>query len=35
MFGSMHVLVIRNLGEDQQGLEKGGGVKEEKLGCPQ
>jgi hypothetical protein len=29
----MHVLLIRNNGEDQQGLE-GQGVKEEELGCP-
>jgi hypothetical protein len=31
----MHVLMIRTLGEGQQGLAKGQGVKEEKLGCPQ
>jgi hypothetical protein len=29
---SMHVLLIRNNGEDQQGLEEGQGVKEEELG---
>jgi hypothetical protein len=27
--------MIRNLGEDQQGLEKGQGVKEEHQGRPQ
>jgi hypothetical protein len=32
--GSMHILLIRNKGEDQQGLEEGQGVKEEELGCP-
>jgi hypothetical protein len=32
--GSMHVLLIRNNGEDQQGLGEGQGVKEEELGCP-
>jgi hypothetical protein len=31
--GSMHVLLIRNNGEDQQGLGEGQGVKEE-LGRP-
>ena len=34
-FGATHVLLIRNLGEDQQGLGKGRGVKEEELGRPQ
>ena len=29
MLGVMHVLMIRNLGEDQQGLGKGLGVEEE------
>jgi hypothetical protein len=33
MLGAMDVLMIRNLGEDQQGLEKGKDIKEEKLGC--
>jgi hypothetical protein len=28
-------LMIRNLGEDQQGLEKGLGVEEEQQGRPQ
>jgi hypothetical protein len=32
--GSMYVLLIRNNGEDQQGLGEGQRVKEEKLGCP-
>jgi hypothetical protein len=31
--GSMHVLLIRNNGEDQQGLGEDQGVKEEDLGC--
>jgi hypothetical protein len=31
----MDVLIIRNLGEEQQGLGKGQYVKEEKLGCSQ
>jgi hypothetical protein len=31
----MDVLLIRNLGEDQQGLGKGQDVKEEKLGRSQ
>jgi hypothetical protein len=31
----MHILMIRNHEEDQQGLGKGQGVKEEKLGCSQ
>jgi hypothetical protein len=31
----MDVLMIRNLGEDQQGLGKGLGVKEEQQGRPQ
>jgi CTP-dependent riboflavin kinase len=30
----MHVLLIRNNGEDQQGLGEGQEVKEEKLGRP-
>jgi hypothetical protein len=30
----MHVLLIRNNGEDQQGLGEGQGVKEEELGRP-
>ena len=33
--GAMDVLMIRNLGEDQQGLGKGLGVEEEQHGCPQ
>jgi hypothetical protein len=32
--GSMHVLLIRNNGEDQQGLGEGQGDKEEELGRP-
>jgi hypothetical protein len=32
--GSMHILLIRNNGEDQQGLGEGQGVKEEELGRP-
>jgi hypothetical protein len=32
--GSMHLLLIRNNGEDQQGLGEGQGVKEQELGCP-
>jgi hypothetical protein len=32
--GSMHGLLIRNNGEDQQGLGEGQGVKKEELGCP-
>jgi hypothetical protein len=32
--GSMHILLIRNNGEDQQGLGEGEGVKEEELGRP-
>jgi hypothetical protein len=35
MLGDMDVLMIRNLGEDQQGLGKGLGVEEEQQGCPQ
>jgi hypothetical protein len=31
MLGAMDVLMIRNLGEDQQGLDKGQDVNEEKL----
>jgi hypothetical protein len=30
----MHVLLIRNNGQDQQGLGEGKGVKEEELGHP-
>jgi hypothetical protein len=30
--GSMHVLLISNNGEEQQGLGEGQGVKEEELG---
>jgi hypothetical protein len=33
--GAMDVLMIRNLGEDQQGLGKGLVVEEEEQGCPQ
>jgi hypothetical protein len=33
--GAMDVLMIRKLGEDQQGLGKGQGVEEEQQGCPQ
>jgi hypothetical protein len=33
--GAMDVLMIRNLGEDQQGLGKGLGVEEKQQGCPQ
>jgi hypothetical protein len=33
--GAMDVLMIRNLGEDQQGLRKGLGVEEEQQGRPQ
>jgi hypothetical protein len=33
--GSMDVLMIRNLGEDQQGLGKGLGVEEEQQARPQ
>ena len=33
--GVMDVLMIRNLGEDQQGLGKGLGVEEEQQGRPQ
>jgi hypothetical protein len=32
--GSMHILLIRNNGEYQQGLGEGQGVKEEELGYP-
>jgi hypothetical protein len=32
--GSMHILLIRNNGEDQKGLWEGQGVKEEELGRP-
>jgi hypothetical protein len=35
MLGAMDVLMISNLGEDQQGLEKGQDIKEEKLGRSQ
>jgi hypothetical protein len=30
----MHILLIRNNGEDQKGLGEGQGVKEEELGRP-
>jgi hypothetical protein len=33
--GAIDVLMIRNLGEDHQGLEKGLGVEEEQQGRPQ
>jgi hypothetical protein len=33
--GAMDVLMIRYLGEDQQGLRKGQGVEEEQQGRPQ
>jgi hypothetical protein len=33
--GAMDVLLIRNLGEDQQGLGRGQGVEEEQQGHPQ
>jgi hypothetical protein len=33
--GAMDILMIRNLGEDQQGLGKGLGVEEEQQGRPQ
>jgi hypothetical protein len=33
--GAMDVLMIRNLGEDQQGLGKGLGVEQEQQGRPQ
>jgi hypothetical protein len=32
--GAMNVLMIRNLGENQQGLGKGQGVEEEQQGRP-
>jgi hypothetical protein len=32
--GSIHVLLIRNSGEDQQRIGEGQGVKEEELGRP-
>jgi hypothetical protein len=35
MLGVMDVLMIRNLGEDEQGLYKGQDIKEEKLGRSQ
>jgi hypothetical protein len=35
MLGAMDVLIIRYLGEDQQGLGKGQGVEEEQQGWPQ
>jgi hypothetical protein len=35
MLGAMDVFMNRNLGEDQQGLEKGQDIKEEKLGRSQ
>jgi hypothetical protein len=34
MLGSMHILLIRNNKEDQQGLGEGQGVKEEEVGHP-
>jgi hypothetical protein len=34
MLRAMDVLMIRNLGEDQQGLGKGQGVEEEQHGRP-
>jgi hypothetical protein len=34
MLGSIHVLLIRNNGKDQQGLREGQRVKEEELGRP-
>jgi hypothetical protein len=33
--GAMDVLMIRNFGEDHQGLGNGQGVEEEQQGCPQ
>jgi hypothetical protein len=33
--GAMDILLISNLGEDQQGLEKGQGVEVEQQGRPQ
>jgi hypothetical protein len=33
--GAMDVLMIRNLGEDQQGFGKGLGIEEEQQGRPQ
>jgi hypothetical protein len=33
--GAMDLLIIRNLGEDKQGLGKSLGVEEEQQGCPQ
>jgi hypothetical protein len=33
--GAMDVLMIRYLGEDQQGLRKGQGVEEKQQGWPQ
>jgi hypothetical protein len=35
MLGAIDILMIRNLGEYQQGLEKGQDIKEEKLGRSQ
>jgi hypothetical protein len=35
MLGTMDVLMIRNFGEDHQGLGKSKGVDEEQQGCPQ
>jgi hypothetical protein len=32
--GSMHMLLIKNNGEDQQGLGEGQALKEEELGRP-
>jgi hypothetical protein len=33
--GAIDVLMIRNLGENNQGLGKGQGVEEKQQGCPQ
>jgi hypothetical protein len=33
--GAMDVLMIKNFGEDQQGLGKGQGIEEEQQGRPQ
>jgi hypothetical protein len=35
MLGVMYVLIIRNLGEDQQVLEKGQDIKKKKVGRSQ
>jgi hypothetical protein len=34
MLGSMHILLIRNDGEDQQGIGEGQAIKEEELERP-